>query len=167
MMRRGICNLNRARYAVGINTANVKSQRLSRVIALMNKVFFRTSNYSNEWYTPDDVYKTLDDEFHFKFDPCPVGGVWDGLYRKWESPTFCNPPYQRIKFWVKKAFDEWQEGVTSVLLIPSRTDTIWWHEYCMKATEIRFIKGRIKFKNATQPAPFPTCLIVFKANGKI
>jgi len=47
------------------------------------------------------------------------------------------------------------------MLIPSRTDTKYWHDYIMKADEIRFIKGRLKFGNAKNSAPFPSCVVVF------
>jgi hypothetical protein len=126
----------------------------------MNRVLFKSA--TDEWATPDDVYSTLNAEFHFKDDPCPMGGIWDGLYRAWKSPAFVNPPYSRIGHWTKKAFEEQQCGIVSVLLIPSRTDTRWWHDYVMKATEIRFIKGRLKFGNAVNSAPFPSCIVVFK-----
>lgn len=126
----------------------------------MNRVLFRSA--TDEWATPDDVYRTLDNEFLFVDDPCPIGGVWDGLYRAWQTPAFCNPPYSEIKDWVKKAFEESKRGITVVMLIPSRTDTRWWHDYVMNAAEIRFIKGRLKFGDAKNSAPFPSCIIVFR-----
>lgn len=57
---------------------------------------------------------------------------------------------------------ERERGKTSVMLIPSRTDTIAWHEYVMKADEIRFIKGRLKFNNSKNSAPFPSAIVIFK-----
>ena len=124
----------------------------------MNRVLFKSM--SDEWQTPKSVYESLNSEFKFMFDPCPMGGLWDGINRAWEFPAFCNPPYKRIKDWVKKAFEESRHG-TVVLLIPSRTDTRWWHEYVMKAKEIRFIKGRLKFGDSKNAAPFPSCVVVF------
>jgi site-specific DNA-methyltransferase (adenine-specific) len=50
-----------------------------------------------------------------------------------------------------------------VMLIPSRTDTRWWHEYIMKASEIRFVRGRLKFGGAKYNAPFPSAIVVFRA----
>ena len=75
--------------------------------------------------------------------------------------TFCNPPYSEISVWVQKAVNEAKKGKTVVLLIPSRTDTKWWHEYIMKAQEIRFIKGRLKFGGSKNSAPFPSAVVVF------
>ena len=78
-----------------------------------------------------------------------------------------NPPYGRdIKHWIKKAYEEGQKPNTIVVcLIPSRTDTKYWHDYCMKAWNIHFVKGRLKFKNdnaGNNSAPFPSAVIVFK-----
>lgn len=73
-----------------------------------------------------------------------------------------NPPYGReIGKWVQKAYESAQQGATVVCLIPSRTDTKWWHDYCMKG-EIRFIKGRLKFGTATYNAPFPSAVVIFR-----
>ena len=123
------------------------------------------SSQTVDWATPKGVYETLDSEFSFNFDPCPLGGVtfMNGLEMDWGTSTFCNPPYGReIGKWTKKAVEEADKGKTVVLLIPSRTDTRWWQNDIMKAQEIRFIKGRLKFGNATNSAPFPSALAIFK-----
>lgn len=89
----------------------------------------------------------------------------DGLKQDWNVTTFCNLPYGRniIEKWVRKAYEESQKhNITTVLLIPARTDTKYWHEYVMKAHEIRLIKGRVKFGNATNSTPFPSCVVIFK-----
>ena len=79
-----------------------------------------------------------------------------------------NPPYGRlIKHWLKKAYEESRnENTTVVCLIPARTDTKYWHEYCMKAEKIYFVKGRLKFGGATNSAPFPSCVVVFEESKK-
>jgi site-specific DNA-methyltransferase (adenine-specific) len=124
------------------------------------------SSATDEWATPLDTYRALDAEFHFTYDPCPLasddGLNVDGLASDWGDVTFCNPPYSDIARWVKKAWAESQQGKTVVLLIPSRTDTRWWHDYCMKGAEIRFIKGRLRFGSATTSAPFPSCVVIFR-----
>lgn len=77
--------------------------------------------------------------------------------------NYVNPPYGReLPKWIAKGYAEWQKGKTVVFLIPSRTDTRWWHDYCMKATDIRFIKGRLKFDDQKNSAPFPSAIVVFK-----
>ena len=119
-----------------------------------------------DWATPKGVYDELDREFHFNDDPCPLYGAdgADGLAREWGGVTFVNPPYGRaIGNWTRKALEEAGKGKTVVMLIPSRTDTIWWHRDIMQASEIRFIKGRLKFGNATNSAPFPSVVVVFRA----
>lgn len=127
----------------------------------MNRVVFSSANMN--WQTPDDTYKSLDSEFHFDFDPCAHDSLWDGLCIEWGKSNFVNPPYgTTIGKWVKKAREESLLGKTCVMLIPSRTDTRWWHDYVMKAKEIRFIKGRLKFKGAKYGAPFPSAIVIFK-----
>lgn len=124
-----------------------------------NKVMFSSTH--DNWSTPKDVYKALDEEFHFNDDPCPLGGD-GGLEREWGTVTFVNPPYSKIKDWCKKAYEEWQKGKMVVMLIPSRTDTRYWHDYIMKAAEIRFVKGRLKFGGSKNSAPFPSAIIIFR-----
>lgn len=119
------------------------------------------SSAHDNWSTPVDVYEALDREFGFNDDPCPIGGG-GGLERDWISPVFVNPPYSNLKAWCKKAYEEHLKGKTVVMLIPSRTDTFAFHEYCMKATEIRFIRGRLKFGGSKNSAPFPSAIIIFK-----
>ena len=76
--------------------------------------------------------------------------------------NFVNPPYSDIKNWCRKAYYEWKKGKTVVMLIPSRTDTGYWHDYIMKASEIRFIRGRLKFGDSKNSAPFPSAIIIFR-----
>lgn len=116
-----------------------------------------------DWKTPKHIIKELEKEFGMLFDPCPNDPTFDGLRINWISPSFVNPPYGReIGEWCKKAYEESLKGVKVIMLIPSRTDTKWWHNYIMKADEIRFIKGRLKFDDQENPAPFPSAIIVFK-----
>src|SRR5215216_2803610 len=99
-----------------------------------------------DWKTPRALFQALDAEFHFDFDPCPINPKYDGLVINWGNMNFMNPPYGReIHKWIEKGYRESLNGKTVVFLLPSRTDTGWWHEYNMKATEIRFIKGRLRF----------------------
>ena len=124
-----------------------------------------TSQKQN-WKTPSKFYEKLNEEFHFDHDPCisddKVTWETNGLYTEWGECNFVNPPYNQIDKWMAKGYQEWQKGKTVVFLIPSRTDTKWWHTYCMLATEIRFIQGRLCFNDDGKPAPFPSCIIIFK-----
>jgi site-specific DNA-methyltransferase (adenine-specific) len=101
----------------------------------------------------------------------------DALTQSWDiasekgTRVFMNPPYGReIGKWVKKAFEESLKGTLVVCLIPSRTDTKWWHAYCMKASHIIFLRGRVKFeqngKTGTVSAPFPSCLVIFRGRDE-
>ena len=127
---------------------------------MINKGLFTSIN--QHWRTPKDLYKKLDEEFRFDFDPCPNNPQFDGLSVEWGSSSFCNPPYgKEIGKWISKGYNEWEKGKTVVFLIPSRTDTKYWHDYIMKATEIRFIKGRLRFSEHKNSAPFPSAVVVF------
>ena len=133
------------------------------------------SSKTNEWSTPQEFFDELDKEFNFTLDPCATSENAkctkyftvedDGLKQDWSNDiVFMNPPYGRdIKYWIKKAYGESLNGATVVCLIPSRTDTAYWHNYIFgKADDIRFIKGRLKFGGSKNPAPFPSAIIIYK-----
>jgi len=137
------------------------------------------SSKSNEWTTPKAFFDKLDKIFGpFTLDPCCDSTnnltqnyfteQQDGLVQSWQGHTvFMNPPYSRgeLKRWIQKAYEESQRKNTLVVaLIPSRTDTKYWHEYVMKARHIMFVKGRIKFGDGTNSAPFPSAVVVFDSN---
>lgn len=74
-----------------------------------------------------------------------------------------NPPYSEIDKWVEKAFRETRiDNTLVVMLIPSRTDTRYFHNYIYQRTEIRFIKGRLHFNNSKNSAPFPSMIVIFR-----
>ena len=130
----------------------------------MNRALF--SSASVEWATPQGVYEELSEEFGgFDLDPCPLHGSQDGLARlftEWRGKrVFINPPYTRAGF--AKWLERGREADLAVFLIPARTDTKWFHDLILPyASEIRFIRGRLKFGNATSPAPFPSMIVVFR-----
>lgn len=132
------------------------------------KVGFGSKNDVVE--TPDELYKILDNEFHFDFDPAPVwpNGVmeWDGLKKDWGKSNFINPPYSKIGKWFEKAVREMQRGNTSVFLVPFRMTPKYWVEWVYPyATELRVIATRIQFKNYNGFAPFPVGIIVYQPTG--
>ena len=135
------------------------------------------SSKSNEWETPQDFYEQLNRSFSFTLDPCCSKTTAkcknyftaedDGLKQDWEGHRVSmNPPYGRqISKWIEKAHNEGNKvGTTVVCLIPARTDTKYWHKHCMKASEIYFVKGRLKFggKDKNNSAPFPSAVVVFR-----
>ena len=137
----------------------------------MNDVLF--SSKSVVWETPQDLFDKLNAEFHFDLDVCalPENAKCekyytpedDGLSQPWNGICWCNPPYGRtIGKWVQKAYETFAGGGTVVMLLPARTDTKWFHEYIYNKAEIRFIKGRLKFGNSKNAAPFPSMIVVFK-----
>lgn len=130
-----------------------------------------TSN-TDLWATPQDFFDDLNVEFQFELDVCALPEnakcdkyftpEMDGLNQEWEGVCWMNPPYGReISKWVKKAYESSLNGATVVCLLPSRTDTKWFQDYCMKG-ELRFIRGRLKFGNSKNSAPFPSVIVVFK-----
>ena len=136
----------------------------------MNDVLF--SSKSVVWETPQDLFDKLNAEFHFDLDVCalPENAKCekyytpedDGLLQPWNGTCWCNPPYGRtIGKWVQKAYETFAGGGTVVMLLPARTDTKWFHEYIYNKAEIRFIKGRLKFGNSKNAAPFPSMIVVF------
>lgn len=135
------------------------------------------SSATNEWATPQALFDALNEKYAFTLDPCSDGlnakcskfftEKDDGLSQDWSQDTvFMNPPYGRaIGDWIRKAYEESVKGATVVCLIPSRTDTRYWHDYVMKADEICLIRGRVKFGGSKQSAPFPSAIITF-SGGK-
>ncbi|MBD8663048.1 adenine methyltransferase [Rhizobium sp. CFBP 8752] len=133
-----------------------------------------TSSKTDDWATPQHVFDKLDAEFGFKLDVCADDDnakaddyytvVEDGLVQDWcgFGPVWMNSPYGRtIGKWIKKAYETAQRGHTVVCLLPSRTDTSWWHRYCAKSDDIRFVSGRIAFGDGTGRAPFPSVVVDF------
>jgi len=144
---------------------------------------FKTSN-DDTWTTPRDFYDKLNDEFGFGLDAAalqsstlvldnwygpdhPDPAARDALRIEWNhnsrgKPIWLNPPYGRtIKDWVAKADYESKQGATVVCLVPARTDTNWWWDHCQHH-EVRFIRGRLKFGNQPNAAPFPSAVVVMK-----
>jgi phage N-6-adenine-methyltransferase len=139
---------------------------------MINKGLFTSE--TPEWETPQDFFDTLNKEFNFVLDVCAseenakceeyLIKEDDGKevdWNMWDGWKWMNPPYGReIKEWIKKASE--QRNV--VALLPARTDTKYFHEYIYKKknTEIRFIKGRLKFGGSKNSAPFPSMIVIFK-----
>lgn len=114
------------------------------------------SSNEESWSTPKSLFAALDAEFGFTLDPCASAENAtverfftkddDGLAQDWDGVVFMNPPYGRtIGRWVEKAYRESLRGAVVVCLIPARTDTAYWHDYVMRASEVRFIRGRLHF----------------------
>ena len=126
------------------------------------------SSQTDKWNTPLDLYNFLNAEFNFELDPCPAEGINNGLLIPWNKTTYINPPYGRgIGKWVEKGYESSLNGFTMVMLLPARTDTQWWHDYCMKASEIRFIRGRLHFNEYSTGAPFPSAIVIFRGGERV
>lgn len=152
----------------------------------MSNVHFSSDRM--DWRTPLALFQLLDDEFDFDMDvsarednrmPCmlyccppdydpPYGSLpwaWDGLAADWRRfVCWMNPPYGRqIGKWTAKAKRAAGVGATVVGLVPARTDTRWWHETVMAgASEVRLIRGRLRFEGAEASAPFPSAIVIWR-----
>lgn len=132
------------------------------------------SSKTGEWETPQDLFDELNKEFHFTLDVCATPENTkvpenyftkkeNGLHQSWTGNScWMNPPYGReIKKWIKKAYyASLKPDTVVVCLLPARTDTRWFHDYCVKG-ENWFLKGRLKFGGAKNAAPFPSMITIF------
>ena len=136
------------------------------------------SSKEEKWATPQSFFDALNEEFHFTLDPAASDDnakcekyytkEQNGLAQSWQGETvFCNPPYGRnVGEWVKKARDEYLLGAcTVVMLLPCRTDTKWFHDYILGTAEVRFVKGRLKFGDSKDAAPFPSIVVIYRGNN--
>lgn len=154
------------------------------------------SKASDEWSTPQAFFDLLDDEFGFAIDVAatrhntkcagyfgPDGLEDDALLADWgralkavedgtwRSIFWMNPPYSRCREFIALASIKARlRGYTTVCLVPSRTDTRWWHDHVWDresngyrpGVEVRFVKGRLKFGGAKAGAPFPSVVVIFR-----
>lgn len=146
------------------------------------------SSASDEWVTPQDLFDQLDQEFHFILDaaaqtsnrktinylgPGHVNPLKrDALSCAWEDTgaVWLNPPYSQCRAFVGRASREAGPGKPVVCLVPSRTDTRWWHEFVWDrekhgyrpGVSVRYLKGRLKFSNSANSAPFPSAIVIFR-----
>lgn len=146
------------------------------------------SSLDETWATPKKFFSTLNDEFRFTLDAAAVQvsalcNLWygpdhpqedmrDAFKREWTKDSqggwiYLNPPYGRtIKDWMRKADYEYQQGGRVVCLVPSRTDTVWFQDFCLDK-DVRFIRGRLKFSDGANPAPFPSAVVVMDGQQTI
>jgi site-specific DNA-methyltransferase (adenine-specific) len=130
-----------------------------------------------DWETPWWLFDLLDDEFDFTVDAAAndqnakMDRYWteeiDGLAQDWIGETlFINPPFRArdLKKWTERAWHASRDALTRVVMVvPVKADQSWWHEFAIK-TEIRFIKGRIKFVGAKNTITGPVAVLVFGRN---
>ena len=130
---------------------------------------------TDNWATPKDLWQQANGFHDFELDAAasltnhlcdewfgldhPDESRRDGLSGQWVGRTWVNPPYGRgIYDWVKKAA---LHDDLVVMLLPSRTDTKWFHEFVYPHADLQFIKGRLKFGSSITAAPFPSILVTF------
>ena len=138
----------------------------------------RWHSRGSDWSTPQNLFDELNKEFNFTLDVC--ASDWnakcqrfftekeDGLKQDWgKSIVFMNPPYGKVlESWMEKAYNSSLNGALVVCLVPSATDTKWWHDFALKG-EIRYLRGRPRFitKEGTWQQTFsPSVIVIFKLN---
>lgn len=128
------------------------------------------SSKTDLWATPQELFDKYDAIYHFETDVCALPKnakckrfftpEMDGLKQEWTGVCWCNPPYGRqIGKWVEKAVKSF---ATVVMLLPARTDTKWFHDWCLPYGKIEFLRGRLKFGGCDNSAPFPSMIVVFE-----
>ena len=129
------------------------------------------SSKTDLWATPQDLFDKYNAIYQFETDVCALPEnakcnrfftpEMDGLKQEWTGVCWCNPPYGRqIGKWVEKACKSF---ATVVMLLPARTDTKWFHDWCLPYGKIEFLRGRLKFGGCDNSAPFPSMIVVFEA----
>lgn len=117
--------------------------------------------------TPDRVFDMIKGKWGYSknemFDPCPENSKLDGLGINWKKLNFVNPPYTLLREFVVKAYVESTKGCRTILLLPSKTDQSWFHDYIVSNKyEILWIQKRLKFKNNKWSATQPHFLVLMK-----
>jgi phage N-6-adenine-methyltransferase len=140
-----------------------------KYLADFDKNRFQSKN--QEYETPLSLFNVLNEEFKFTLDVCAddknhkvdtyITEEQNALIQDWKGICWMNPPYKNTKKWIVKAYNESiKHNSIVVCLVPARTNTSWWHDYCMKG-EIRFIKGRPKFEGCKHGLPQPLAIVIF------
>lgn len=131
------------------------------------------SSKTGKWDTSDGLIADLSTVFKWDLDVCAsrpnvCANYYDenanGLMHDWRGLCWMNPPYgPAIGDWVGAAsiFAHSFEETAVVCLVPARTDTRWWQDNVGCASLVVFIRGRLKFGNAKNSAPFPSAFVVF------
>ena len=128
------------------------------------------SSEKHDWETPPELFERYNQIHKFTIDlaashhntklPRFYTEQDNSLLQDWNGEVgWCNPPYNNIKQFVKKAQES--KG-TFVFLLPARTDTTWFHDYVLGKASIEFLSGRIKFVGSSNSAPFPSMVVIYE-----
>jgi phage N-6-adenine-methyltransferase len=142
---------------------NAERQRAYRQRLKRSKRLIYHRSTTALWETPQDFYDALPLASNAKCDRF-FTPEQDGLLQDWgQAVCWCNAPYGLIlRQWVQKAYEASKAGATVVMLLPVRSDTVWWHDYVQPYGEIRYLKGRLKFGGMANSAPFPSAVCIFR-----
>jgi len=126
------------------------------------------------WETPQLLFNNLHSEFNFTLDVCALKynakcevfftPELDGLSQEWQGVCWCNPPFDKtMGSWIEKSYLSAQQGATVVCLFPGNYhDNKWWHDFVMRSSEIRYMRGRCKFHHFERVTSMRTLIVVFR-----
>lgn len=130
---------------------------------------YKPKSKNQEHITPDKIYDMIFEMSGVSnlYDPCPIGTPYkspcffNGLYGDWREWNYVNPPYEvkTLTKFVVKAVEQAKKGNKSWMLLPSKTDQEWFHQY-IKHRHITWIFRRLKFKNNKDSATDPHFLVL-------
>ena len=139
---------------------------------VLSKIF-GTPGSKQDYGTPRWLFDGLDHEFGFTLDVCAsadnakceryFSGADGGLNQEWSGACWVNPPFRGAGKWIERAYYAAKiEDATVVCLVPVWSHLYWWHDYALRATEIRFLKGRITFEDSTKALPTPIAIVIYR-----
>lgn len=119
----------------------------------MNTTFEKSSNSTDEWYTPKEIIDALG---KFDLDPCaPVNPLWKtatqmynkndyGLSQEWKGRVWLNPPYSRPL--IERFVNRLAEHGNGIALLFNRCDSNMFQDVIFeKAIAMKFLRNRIRF----------------------
>lgn len=126
------------------------------------------------WLTPPELYKELDAQHRFDFDPCPCPRPegYNSLILPWGNSNYVNPPFHRDDgvdgkgptAFVRKAIEESKLGKSSVLTLPSQLYIVLLLDAGAQLSSL----GRVKWVHADtgEPCKSPSPIIKAYLPGK-
>lgn len=143
-----------------------------------DKLSIHYSSETSKWNTPPHILELVAEVLgEIDLDPCSNEGepnvkakahyteTADGLSKAWAGRVYMNPPYgDEITHWTTKLHKAFEAGdvTEAIALVPARPDTAWFR--LLRSHPRCFIKGRLKFGDSEQGAPFPSVAIYFGHN---
>lgn len=129
------------------------------------------SSFKQLTRTPEMIRIMMQNEFNFEgaIDAWAMGKAERAaaLRSDWYDSTFAVADYSDVEPWLAKAVDECEKGRLVVIMVPSRTNTRWFHDLVLEtAKEVRFVKGKVVMSGRAAPSANPDCIVVYRGGAK-